>query len=758
MNPEQYQRVRAIFDAACQLDVDQRTRYLDEACYDAPEIRDEVESLLAVDADTVAGFGTPSPDKVAWPIEPAAIPDRIGPYRIIARIGAGGMGTVYEAEQSSPRRTVALKVITPGYEADAVSRRFQREAELLGRLQHNGIAQIYEAGFFESAGGGSPRPYFAMELVRGEPLTAYAARQQLGTRDRLALLRMVSTAVQHAHDRGIVHRDLKPSNILVTEDGEPKILDFGIARPLDAGVADATLHTRTGQIVGTVAYMSPEQASGIPDRVDHRADVYALGVIAYELLTGKPPFDLGNTMLHEAVRRIREEEPPSLASTNRTLAGDVDTIVRKALAKEPDRRYQSAAELADDIGRFLAEQPISARPPSTWYQLAMFSRRNRALVTSIVVIFVVLIVALVVTGNGPAALAARRANGRSRACPGQRDRGDPHQLAGQRQPEYRGGCQLHGGPVDRRSPRHACRPRGPPTRDRGPGPPGTRRYLRRTGPLRRRRPGTRAKRPVVAGSRRTRRAQHARSTQRSCRGPARHGCVRTGPRRTPGCQPAERTDARRGARRHARPQALSGQRPVSSRPADRCRTYVRPDRRTPLRTRRRRERGHACRPGVAGAVLRRTGRPDEALPYSDRAVAGYTELLGPEHPYTLTARSNRALLRGQLNELDAAEREFREILAIRLRTFPPGHSDIGISQLLLGRTLQKLEQLTEAEEKLLASYEQLQRVLGDEHAYTISAAESLVALYDQTGRRDEAQSWRSRTPADDSGSQQSTPD
>ena len=145
--------------------------------------------------------------------------------------------------------------------------------------------------------------------------------------------------------------------------------------------------------------MSPEQASGIPDRVDHRADIYALGVIAYELLTGKPPFDLGNTMLHEAVRRIREEEPPSLASTNRTLAGDVDTIVRKALAKEPDRRYQSAAELADDLGRFLAEQPISARPPNTWYQLAMFSRRNRALVTSILVIFAVLIVALVVTGT-----------------------------------------------------------------------------------------------------------------------------------------------------------------------------------------------------------------------------------------------------------------------------------------------------------------------------------------------------------------------
>ncbi len=252
---------------------------------------------------------------------------------------------------------------------------------------------------FEAEGGGARRPYFAMELVRGESLTDYADQHKLGTRERLALIRDICLAVQHAHDRGIIHRDLKPSNILVTSDGEPKILDFGVACSMDAGLADVTIHTRTGQIVGTVAYMSPEQAAGVSGQVDHRADVYALGVLMYELLTGQPPFDFRHAMLHEAIRRICEDDPPSLATTNRTFAGDVDTIVRKALAKEPARRYSSAAELSEDIGRFLDAKPITARPPSTWYQLVMFSRRNRALVTSVVVIFLVLLTALAITGT-----------------------------------------------------------------------------------------------------------------------------------------------------------------------------------------------------------------------------------------------------------------------------------------------------------------------------------------------------------------------
>ncbi len=330
MTPEQHQRMRAIFEEACQLDEHGRVAFLDQACADDPEIRSEVDRLLAADAYTDTGFGQSLFDIAHRRIAAAFLPEQIGPYRIIARLGAGGMGTVFEAEQSSPRRTVALKVITPGYEAESVTGRFQREAELLGRLEHHGIARIYEAGIVEPAGGGEPRPYFAMELVRGDPLTTFAERQRLAARARLSLIREVCLAVQHAHDRGVVHRDLKPSNILVTENGEPKILDFGIACSVDAGVADVTVHTRTGQIVGTVAYMSPEQAAGSSEQVDHRSDVYALGVIAYELLTGSLPIDLRDVMLHEAVRRIREEDPPSLVSTNRTLGRDVDTIVRKA--------------------------------------------------------------------------------------------------------------------------------------------------------------------------------------------------------------------------------------------------------------------------------------------------------------------------------------------------------------------------------------------------------------------------------------------
>jgi eukaryotic-like serine/threonine-protein kinase len=331
------------------------------------------------------------------------IPKFIGRYRILRLLGEGGMGAVYEAEQDQPRRLVALKVIRAAWAGPELLRRFEQESQALARLHHPGIAQIYEAGSAETPFG--VQPFFAMELIQGKPLVQYAEEHKLSNRQRLELMTAVCEAVEHAHQRGILHRDLKPANILVDESGQPKILDFGLARVTDAE-AQATRQTDMGQLLGTLAYMSPEQVLADPLALDTRSDVYALGVILYELLAQKMPYALSN-LLHEAVETIRLAEPPKLSSINRSYRGDIETIVSKAMEKDKERRYPSAAALAGDIRRYLHDEPIVARPASVTYQLKKFARRNKALVTGITAVFVVL--ALGVAASTWEAVQARRA-------------------------------------------------------------------------------------------------------------------------------------------------------------------------------------------------------------------------------------------------------------------------------------------------------------------------------------------------------------
>lgn len=328
----------------------------------------------------------------------ATLPATIGKYRIESLIGQGGMGAVYKAEQESPRRTVALKVIKAGVASKSLLLRFEIESQILGKLDHPGIATIFEAGTFDEGQG--QQPFFAMEFVQGQEFLDYVNSKKLSTRERLALLAKIADAVQHAHQKGIIHRDLKPGNILVNNEGQIKVLDFGVARATDADIQTATMHTDMGQLIGTVPYMSPEQASGNPDDLDTRSDVYALGVIAYELLTGQMPYDLKQKMIHEAVRVIREDEPKTLSTINKTFRGDVEIIVSKALIKEKERRYQSASELGSDIERYLNNEPIEARPPSTWYQLSKFAKRNKGLVAGLTLAFVLLSAGLMGTGYG----------------------------------------------------------------------------------------------------------------------------------------------------------------------------------------------------------------------------------------------------------------------------------------------------------------------------------------------------------------------
>lgn len=303
-------------------------------------------------------------------------PTHIADYHIIRLLGEGGQGLVYEARQRSPDRLVALKVIRGGRFVDDQSLLlFQREVRTLARLRHAAIGAIYDAGTTDDG-----QHYFAMELVEGRPITTYCREENMNRRNILRLFAEVCGAIHYAHQRGVIHRDLKPTNILVDAAGHVKILDFGLARLMDEDLRLGESLTGHGRVQGTPSYMSPEQAMGRSDEIDVRTDVYALGVILFELLTGRVPVDVAGVAAHEAVRRVCEVAPPMPSSIRRDLRGELDSIVLKALEKSPGRRYQSALDLAEDIDRFLNCLPISARPPSTGYHLRKLVQRHKLVV------------------------------------------------------------------------------------------------------------------------------------------------------------------------------------------------------------------------------------------------------------------------------------------------------------------------------------------------------------------------------------------
>lgn len=380
MQPDDFQKLMAIFHEAATKPLDDQAAFVDQRCAGDAELAREVLELLESSGRQISiieGGVELIVDAVLESHEEEAVdlPKSIGEYLILDRIGEGGMGIVYLALQREPERRVALKVLRGGLYSPGRLARFRRETRALARLQHHGIAQIYEAGIVNVAGSGKT-PFFAMEFIDGVTAVEFIESRQLDTTARLELFVAICRAVAHAHESEVIHRDLKPGNIVVDGAGNPKVVDFGLARISEAGSSDHSLRTKTGQVVGTIPYMSPEQIAGDATRVDHRTDVYSLGVILYQFLTGRLPFASEETPLAEAARMIATHEAPRPSRADSSYRGDLDTIVLKALEKDIERRYATVEELADDVSRVLRHEPIKARPASALYQVRKFVRRN----------------------------------------------------------------------------------------------------------------------------------------------------------------------------------------------------------------------------------------------------------------------------------------------------------------------------------------------------------------------------------------------
>src|SRR5262245_13754208 len=415
---------KSIFLEAIEKDSADRADFLDRACAGDLLLLDEVHKLLR-SHEALGTFHEAAPQRSPPALEklshpPDQIDALIGPYKLLEQIGEGGMGLVYMAEQQRPvKRLVALKIIKPGMDTRQVIARFEAERQALAMMDHPNIAKVLDAGTTGETQDSSGRPYFVMELVRGIPINEFCDQKGLSIRERLELFIQVCHAVQHAHQKGIIHRDLKPTNCLITLQhtvGVPKIIDFGIAKALGQQLSEHTLHTGFAQLVGTPLYMSPEQAEMNQLGVDTRSDVYSLGVMLYELLTGTTPFDqdrLKSAGFDEMRRIIREEEPETvsvrLSKTKGEMrnavskpkskfqnlkSSELDWIVARALEKDRSRRYESASALAADLQRYLNDEPVLACPPSALYRFRKFARRKMRLLATLTVIAAALLVSV----------------------------------------------------------------------------------------------------------------------------------------------------------------------------------------------------------------------------------------------------------------------------------------------------------------------------------------------------------------------------
>jgi len=609
----------------------------------------------------------------------AGQPRMIDDYRIIRKLGAGGMGVVYEAEQQRPKRLVALKVIHGGRLVDEHQvKLFEREAQALARLKHPGIAAIYESG--RTADG---QHFFAMELVRGETLKQYLDRTGAGKpitpaqlRERLVIFRKISDAVTYAHQRGVIHRDLKPANIIVQRELETsgdehehttpgvKILDFGLARITETDLAVTTICTELGMIQGTLPYMSPEQVRGNHDEIDVRSDVYSLGVILYEMIADRRPYDLSKAMLHEAVRMICETSPEPLSkswSGTRRLDQDLETIVGKALEKQAPRRYQSVSALAEDISRFLTGQPISARPPSVTYQLRKIIGRHKVgfgFAGSLMVLVVAVAVLM--------SLQAQR-------IAGERDRANRE--AARANQEAQAAAQVSDFLVS---------------------------LFQVSDPAQARGRAITAREILDQGSAR----------------------IRTDLAHEPVVQARllyTMGDVYRNLGILDRSEELLEE------SVDIRRRTIGPEAADTLRA-----------SSLLGAVYDVEGKTAQAEKILTSALAAEERSLGPNHPNTLFTLNNLANLYDSEGRYDLSARMIQDVFERRRRTLGPEHPDTLGSQYNLAVARYRQTRFTEAERLLTDVADSFTRVVGEDHPHTLLARELLASVYLETKRAEEA--------------------
>ena len=728
------------------------------------------------------GDATIDPSSAGDAATPADDADRIGPYRVLETLGEGGMGTVYLAEQTSPvRRLVALKVVKRGMDTAAVLRRFEAERQALAVMEHPGIARVFDAGATREG-----RPYFVMEHVAGEPINLYADRRRLSLDARLKLFAKVCDAVQHAHTKGVIHRDLKPGNVLVTEvDGEavPKVIDFGVAKvTTDTNAGEESLMTQVGQIVGTPEYMSPEQAENGPAGIDTRTDVYALGVILYELLAGSLPFEprtLRRAAYAEVRRIIREDDPPppsarvtaltrtggsqedalrvadarriELGRLAKTLAGELEWIPLKAMRKDRDRRYDSAGDLAGDVRNYLAGRALTAAPESRVYLAKKFARRHRPTLAAAAAVLLA-----ITLGTVAATWQAVRATRAERVAVQQRDRAlDLAAL----------NAEVNGFLTDVLASADPAREQGRPT--------SVREVVEQAVVEAR---GRFDDRPLVRAGVLTTLAEVVISLGRPAEA-------------VPLVEEAETLYASRGDEGgELRAKVLRGIILDESGDADaalplladahrRQRALLGPDDPATLRTAHR----HAD-------VLDRVGRGEEAAAMWADVLDRRSRSLGVDHGDTLDSLNARAFLERHGGDLEASEATLRDVLSRRRRTVGEGHprtihavnnlatvvSDAGspdeaerlyrqsitaaeavlghehyhTAQLRenLGLLLFKLERHDEAERELIAAARSLRRFVGDGNERTQHWVRRLATFYEKTGRPDEAARWPDDPP------------
>lgn len=749
---ERFRRIEAVFAQVCDLPAGKREARIDELCAGDAPLAHEVRGLIAADcaANIPGGRGL---DHAALNLkdlslddlsideltrEDAHLPERIGPFEIVGLLGEGGMGVVYEAVQRSPRRTVALKVIRQRSLHARIRRRFEAEADILARLHHPGIATIYESGVAGEGRRGTP--YVAMELIRGLPITQYARTNDLSVDQRVALMRRVCRAVAHAHAMGIVHRDLKPTNILVDESGGPHVLDFGIA--IDLGAEQRTQLTQSGQLLGTLQYMAPEQVdTGGKDAVGAGTDVYALGLICYELLTGEHPYAKHDSSMYELVCAIRDEEADRLGTHDRALRGDIETIISKALAREPARRYPDAAALGDELDRYLQHKPIEARPPSTWYQLRRFTQRNPVLVGSVATVMLVMALALVLIGR-----ALREANTQRELA--QRDQQIKAMVNEfMTQDLFATADAAQGGDPDITLLGAMLKAAGG-VRERFADAPeveaevsatmgrqlrvmnqygAAQKYLERSVELSqqldldistivdRRNELTKLYSDLdqldhaLEYMNQTEAMMHGRKglkAQTRIDTLISHGSLLFHMGRTEGSEPYFRRAVALGRREL---------------PGDEW-TY--------------------SAIGDLALVLTRLGRFDEAVSLSTESNEYSARVLGPDHPDTLIGIDNLGLLYMQMGRFDKAHDVFSENLATRLRVLGPDHSRTHITEAMLGRALTELGEYDRAGPILIRGYEGLADVMGADHRYTTIARNDLVRYYEATGQTELADRYR----------------